>query len=57
MERRLPQLLEVVSELGAHTRRDVAIDTTHAWHLMPHPLRLEHVTDAQFVEPGLVTVA
>jgi hypothetical protein len=53
MERRLPQLLEVVSELGAHTRRDVAIDTTHAWHLMPHPLRLEHVTDAQFVEMSL----
>jgi hypothetical protein len=57
MERRFPQLLEAVSELGAHARRDVAVDTTHARHLMPHPLRLEHVTDAQLVEPGLVTVA
>ena len=57
MERRLPQFLETVSELGAHARRDVAVNASHARHLVAHPFRLEDVPDAQIVKPGLVTVA
>jgi hypothetical protein len=32
MERRFPQLLEAISELSAHARRDMAVNTTHARH-------------------------
>ncbi len=56
MERRFPKFLETVSELGTHARRDVAVDASHARHLMAHPFGLEDVSDAEIVKPGLVTM-
>jgi hypothetical protein len=55
--RRFPQLLQAISEFGPHSWRDVTVDAPHAGHLVPHPLGLEDVPNAEVVRPCLVTMS
>src|SRR5262249_26278385 len=56
MERGLPDPLQSTSDLLPHRRGDVAVYATHAGHFVAHPFRLQDVTNAEFIEPRLVTV-
>jgi len=56
-ERGLPKLLQSGREGFAHARGDVTVDAAHSGYLMAHALRLQDVTNAQVVQPGLVAVA